>query len=91
MNQANPTIKLPKNALTLRELTNKAETIRPEGNILATQAPPKEYTVTHGDTLWKIAEREYGTGYAWTKIAQTNKLANPNLIFSGNVLNLPRI
>ena len=68
----------------------KAETIKPGGNILATQAPPKDYTVVKGDSLWKIAVAEYGTGYAWTKIAETNKLANPNLIFAGNVLRLPR-
>src|SRR3990170_5831430 len=34
----------------------KAETIKPAGDILSTQAPPKEYTVTRDDSLWKIAE-----------------------------------
>jgi nucleoid-associated protein YgaU len=48
------------------------------------------YTVVHGDNLWDIAVRAYGDGYRWTDIANANKLENPGLIFSGNVLNLPR-
>lgn len=48
------------------------------------------YIVVHGDCLWKIAVRAYGDGYQWTKIAKTNKLANPNIIHAGNVLILPR-
>ncbi len=49
----------------------------------------KTYTVVRGDDLWNIAVKEYGSGYEWTKIAQANKLANANLIHSGNVLTLP--
>lgn len=48
------------------------------------------YTVVHGDNLWNIAVRAYGDGYRWTDIANINKLTNPGLIFSGNILNLPR-
>ena len=48
------------------------------------------YTVQHGDYLWKIAQEAYGDGYAWVRIAQANHLANPGLIFSGNVLVIPR-
>ncbi|MGA2910731.1 MAG: LysM peptidoglycan-binding domain-containing protein [Candidatus Microgenomates bacterium] len=48
------------------------------------------YTVVKGDNLWKIAVRAYGDGYKWVEIAKTNNLKNPNLIFSGNVLVLPR-
>ena len=48
------------------------------------------YTVQKGDTLWSIAIRAYTDGYQWTKIAQANHLANPSLIFSGNVLIIPR-
>jgi nucleoid-associated protein YgaU len=43
-----------------------------------------------GDSLWKIAVRAYGDGYKWVSIAKANKLVNPNLIHSGNVLTLPR-
>lgn len=48
------------------------------------------YTVVKGDTLWKISVRTYGDGYKWTEIAKLNKLVNPNLIHSGNVLQLPK-
>lgn len=50
----------------------------------------KTYTVQKGDSLWNIAIRAYADGYQWTKIAQANNLANPDLIFSGNVLQIPR-
>jgi nucleoid-associated protein YgaU len=48
------------------------------------------YTVVKGDYLWSIAVRAYGDGYKWTEIAKANALANPSMIFSGNVLKLPR-
>ena len=48
------------------------------------------YTVQKGDSLWKIAVRAYGDGYKWVEIAKLNKLVNPNIIHSGNVLALPR-
>jgi len=48
------------------------------------------YTVVKGDYLWDIAVRAYGDGYKWTEIAKANNLVNPSLIFSGNVLRLPR-
>lgn len=69
----------------------KAETITPPGETSSTAIEkPKTYTVVRGDDLWHIAVREYGDGYAWTKIAQANTLVNPNLIHPGNVLTLPR-
>ncbi len=48
------------------------------------------YTVQRGDYLWEIAVRAYGDGYKWTNIAKANGLTNPDLIFSGNILKLPR-
>jgi putative chitinase len=48
------------------------------------------YTVVRNDSLWEIAVRAYGDGYRWVEIAKVNNLANPDLIFSGNVLKLPR-
>ena len=48
------------------------------------------YTVQKGDNLWQIALRSYGDSYAWVKIAQANKLVNPNLIHSDNKLIIPR-
>ena len=48
------------------------------------------YTIEKGDNIWDIAVRAYGDGYSWTRIAQANNLESPNLIFSGNVLKIPR-
>ena len=49
-----------------------------------------KYTVSKGDTLWHISVRAYGDGYEWPKIAEVNKLANPNIIHKGNILSIPR-
>lgn len=48
------------------------------------------YTVQKDDTLWDIAVRAYADGYKWTEIAKANNLSDPSLIFSGNVLQIPR-
>lgn len=49
-----------------------------------------EYTVVKGDYLWVIAIRAYGDGYKWVEIARANKLVNPDLIYPGDRLRLPR-
>ncbi len=33
----------------------------------------KEYTIQKGDTLWKIAEKEMGSGYRWKYLYEINK------------------
>ncbi len=48
------------------------------------------YTVKSGDFLWDIAVRAYGDGYKWVDIARANNLENPDIIFSENVLKIPR-
>lgn len=51
------------------------------------------YVVVKGDSLAKIALRAYGDSYAWTKIWNANKknITKPSLIYSGNVLVIPRL
>lgn len=51
----------------------------------------RTYTVKKGDTLWKIAKQYYGNGALYTKIydANTNQIANPNLIYVGQVFVIP--
>lgn len=51
----------------------------------------RTYTVKRGDCLWNIAKKFYGKGSAYTKIydANTNQIANPNLIYPGQVFVIP--
>ena len=46
------------------------------------------YTVVKGDTLWSIAERFLGSGSQYTLLAQINNIANPQLIYVGQVIKL---
>lgn len=47
--------------------------------------------VTRGDTLSSIAYRLYGNAALWPLLyaANADQVANPNLIFPGEVLRLP--
>lgn len=51
----------------------------------------RTYTVKKGDCLWNIAKQFYGNGSAYTKIydANTKQIANPNLIYPGQVFVIP--
>jgi nucleoid-associated protein YgaU len=52
------------------------------------------YTTLKGDSLWTISVRSYGDGFKWTKIYWANKAVigkNPNVLFSGIKLNLPKL
>jgi nucleoid-associated protein YgaU len=51
-----------------------------------------QYTVVPGDTLSAIAQHWYGSAALWTRIyeANRNQIANPNLIFPGQVLRIPQ-
>ena len=60
----------------------------------STPAPSEErtYVVVSGDTLSKIAKREYGDGNKWPKIYQANKdiLKDPDHIYPGQKLRIPK-
>ena len=51
----------------------------------------RSYTVQAGDSLSKIAQREYGDASQWKRIHEANKdlIKNPDLIHPGQTLNLP--
>ncbi len=51
----------------------------------------KTYTVQAGDTLFGIAEREYGDGTLYSVIAAQNQLADPNVIAVGQQLLVPYV
>ena len=47
------------------------------------------YTVVAGDCLWNIAYKFYGTGTLYTKLAEANKIADPYIIYIGQILTVP--
>lgn len=49
----------------------------------------RTYTVVSGDTLWAISERFYGDGNKYQVIADASGVANPDLIYPGQVLTIP--
>ena len=71
----------------------------PRANVPPTSAAPtpnvadreKTYTVVAGDTLSKIAKREYGDASKWHRIYEANKdtIKNPDLIYPGQTFKIP--
>ncbi|PXW35943.1 UNVERIFIED_CONTAM: LysM domain-containing protein [Williamsia faeni] len=51
----------------------------------------KTYNVQSGDTLFSIAQHEYGDGNLYPVIARQNHLADPNVINIGQPLELPYV
>ena len=51
----------------------------------------RSYTVQKGDSLSKIAKREYGDAQQWRRIYEANRdlIANPDLIYPGQVFRIP--
>jgi nucleoid-associated protein YgaU len=66
-----------------------------DNQLSVTQAAPEAvmYTVKKGDTLWKIAEANYGKGQGakYQQIFEANKpmLSDPDKIYPGQVLRIP--
>jgi len=50
---------------------------------------PKTYIVQSGDTLWNISKKLLGDGTKYKDVATRNSIANPNLIYPGQVLTIP--
>jgi nucleoid-associated protein YgaU len=52
----------------------------------------RTYTVVKGDSLSKIAKREYGNANAWRRIFDANRdqITDPDLIHPGQVLRIPQ-
>jgi len=59
-------------------------------NKVTSNKQPATYVVKEGDNLASIALQVYGDSYAWTKIAEANKLVNPNVLQAGMVLVIPK-
>lgn len=77
----------------LNHLTKAQEPVQDDPEVPVMPAPEEQeptkriekYTVVRGDTLSAIAQR-YGTSYL--RIAKDNGIANPNLIYPGQVLTI---
>ena len=59
--------------------------------VLATTTARLRVIVQPGNSLWRIARRVYGKGIRYTVIYQANddQIRDPDLIFPGQVFNLP--
>ncbi|HUW21047.1 MAG TPA: LysM peptidoglycan-binding domain-containing protein, partial [Candidatus Bathyarchaeia archaeon] len=55
------------------------------------EAIPETYQVKENESLWKISEKFYQSGYNWSDIAKENNLSNPNLLAVGQELKLPKV
>ena len=73
-------------ASRLQELVNWAKSQN-----AATEEVNGYYYVRPGDTMWGLAQRYYGDGSLWPLIwlANAGSNPNPNLIYSGQYLNIP--
>lgn len=77
-----------------RELA--AETVEDTSSQNGARAAPEDtspaqesHTVVKGDTLWAICKKQYGDGSLAWKLAEFNGIKNANLIFPGQVVQLP--
>jgi nucleoid-associated protein YgaU len=72
----------------------KADFSDVESGSSSTAANPsgRSYTVQKGDSLSKIAKREYGDAQAWRRIYEANRdaIENPDLIYPGQVIRIPQ-
>jgi nucleoid-associated protein YgaU len=62
-----------------------------QGGSSSTASTEKTYEVKAGDSLSKIAKREYGNANEWNRIFEANRdiLKDPDKIFPGQMLKIP--
>lgn len=75
-----------------KKSTKKSSTTKKKvSSSSSSKSAQRTYTVKKGDCLWNIAKKFYGNGALYTKIydANTKKIANPNLIYVGQVFVIP--
>lgn len=71
--------------------SSTAPEVKPADQEAAPAGAQRTYTVKSGDTLSKIAQREYGNAGDWRKIYEANKdtIKNPDLIYPGQTFIIP--
>ena len=64
----------------------------PRAGPLAKHAEPHVVAIRHGDSLWKIAHREYGQGRRYTTIyeANSNQIRSPGRIYPNQIFVVPQ-
>lgn len=72
-----------------------APKVDPTKAALAAAAKPgigaSTYIVKAGDTLWKIAEKAYKSGFNYKDVVAYNKIQDPNTIIAGQTILLPTV
>lgn len=75
------------------EVTSRVETPfqREEQAVVAKAGQVSAVTVQPGNTLWAIARENYGEGILYVRLFQANKdrIRNPDLIYPGQVFDIP--
>jgi nucleoid-associated protein YgaU len=86
----------PKKKADFSDVVAGGSSTAPPADMAAAPAPnvadvEKTYTVVAGDTLSKIAKREYGDASKWHDIYEANKdtIKNPDLIYPGQTFKIP--
>lgn len=76
---------------TVKKTTSTTKKTTTKATATKSSSTAKTYKVVRGDSLWKISVKFYKNGNYWRKIADYNKLSNPNLIFPGQTLKIPAL
>ena len=71
--------------------TQRTDTGNAARSVEALPAAQNTYTVVAGDTLGGICRKFYGNANLYGKLATVNGIKNPNLIYPGQVLQIPDI
>lgn len=88
------TVTIPEPVAAVVETTQPTATaptvINPPVEARPVESPPTPptYTVVPGDCLWNICKQYLGDGSKYQEIANLNGIANPNLIYPGQVIKL---
>ena len=51
---------------------------------------PMSYKAQSGDCLWNLAKKYYGDGSKYTLIAKANNMSDPNVLYVGDALTIPK-
>lgn len=73
--------------------SGKKAKVKKTSNRSSSKSKSEKYTVKKGDCLWNIAKKFYGKGAKYTVIYNANKKvigSNPNRIYPGQVLTIPK-